>query len=241
MARGTTLATLRAMLKAELGDANEANTALDFQLNYLLANKQKDLANMYDWAFLEHRWDLSCSAGSRYLDIPSSDVRSQACTINFERPVNVQCKYNSNWINVAFGVDNSYYVVHDSDSDERSDPIQNWRFSTNSSESANADEIEIWPIPETAQTLRFTGQRTLYALTSDEHKADLDDLLVVYFVAAERMLLEERAQAQLVFTKAQQHLIRLRAGYPVTRGTVVFGKNLVSSSIQQEPKLVAIA
>ncbi len=57
MARGTTLANIRALLKSELGDAQETNDFADAEYNRLIATEQKNYANAYDWPFLQHRWD----------------------------------------------------------------------------------------------------------------------------------------------------------------------------------------
>src|SRR5204862_4370944 len=85
--RGTVLSTARTLPKADLRDAQQTNTAADLEYNYALANKQTDFALAYDWPFLEHKWDLACPAGSRYLNMPTADIRGLACTINFQRPL----------------------------------------------------------------------------------------------------------------------------------------------------------
>lgn len=214
MARGTILSTLRAYLKAELRDAQETNTTLDAEYNYALANKQRDLLLSYDWEFLKHDWDLACGAGSRYLDIPVTDTRGASVTINFERPIQVHRLYNSYYEPVAYGIGAEQYNLYEGVG-ESQDPIQAWRFATNTSEASDADEIEIWPVPVSAQTLRFSGQRNPVALTVDASKAELDDMLLVYFVAADYLAQRDQTNAPMVFKKAMDHLVRLRSGYPV--------------------------
>lgn len=225
MARGQTLATIRAKLKAELGDTQEANTFADAEYNYLLANKQMDLANAYDWPFLQHRWDLACAAGSRFLAFPSTDILGITnLTINLARPVLAERFFNTKYWKMDYGITSVQYNWRNSDRDERIDPIQRWQFATNVNEASQANKIEVWPIPVTDQVVRFTGQRQVLALTSDSDTADLDDLLLVYYVAAERLMLRDQRSAAFKLKQAEDHLTRLRAGYPTSEEPIVLGR-----------------
>lgn len=238
MSRGVVLSTVRALLKAELRDAQETNTNTDTEYNYALSNKQRDLALAYDWPFLEHDWDLSCAAGSRYLNIPTSDTRAASVTINFERPVRVSNLFGSLYNEVDYGIGIEQYNYLEGTT-EPQDPIQRWRLVTNTSEATNPDQVEIWPVPGTAQTLRFTGQRNVLTLSSDTDKADLDDLLLVYFVAADYLAMRGMTNAPAALAKAQSHLIKLRTGYPTKEcPPVVFGKQTYFE--RENIKLVAI-
>jgi hypothetical protein len=239
MARGTTLTVLLALLKAELRDAQETNSYLDTEYGYALANKQKDFALAYDWPFLKHDWDLACGVGSRYLAIPTTDSRSQVVTPNFERPMLVQRKWGQWYEPVCYGIGPEQYNLFEGTT-KRQDPIQRWQFSTNVNESSNADQIEVWPSPNTAQTLRFTGQRTVRTLSTGTDTADLDDLLLVYFVAADYLGQREQANAALVLKKANDHLIKLRASYPKPScPPTIIGKYRTYD--QPEVKLIAVA
>lgn len=221
--RGTTLANLRTRLKAEVGDAQETNTFADQEYMYLLSTKQQDLANAFDWAFLEHRWDLACAAGSRYLTLPTQDIQGLTVTPNFERPMLVERYYNIKYVPIAYGIGAQQYNWIDSNLGQTLDPIQNWRMASNVSEASNPSQIEIWPIPQTNQVIRFTGQRQVLTLSADADKADLDDLLLIYMVAAERLMLRDQKSAQFKLNQAQQHLIKLRAGYPTNNDPIKLG------------------
>ena len=212
--RGTVLSTVRTLLKAELRDAQQTNTAADLEYNYALANKQTDFALAYDWPFLEHKWDLACPAGSRYLNIPTADTRGLACTINFERPLKVSRYFSLVYTELDYKIDLSEYTYQNSDLDQRLDPVQKWQLVSNPNETANPNQVEVWPIPATNITIRFVGQRNVQALAADTDKADLDDLLLAYFVAADYLLMRQQPNATLMLKKAQEHLVRLRAGYP---------------------------
>jgi hypothetical protein len=198
---------------------------MDAEYFLALAAKQKDLALAYDWPFLKRYWDLACAPGDRYKTIPTVDIRGTAATINFERPLKVERLYNTYYNPVCYGIDSDQWNYRNSDLGHRSDPIQNWAWATNSSESVNTDQIEIWPIPSIAQTIRFSGQRNVLALTAGTDKADLDDYLLVYFVAADYLAFRNQANAPIVLKKAADHLIKLRAGYPSSQPCINFGRD----------------
>ena len=238
MSRGTALSSVRALLKAELRDTQETNSTQDTEYNYALSNKQRDFALAYDWPFLQHDWDLACAGGSRYLNIPTSDTRGVSVTINFERPVTVNNKLSSLWNETTYGIGIEQYNYLEGTANPQ-DPIRRWRMVTNTSEALNPDQVEIWPVPVTAQTLRFTGQRNVLTLTADADKADLDDLLLAYFVAADYLAFRGLENAPMALAKAQSHLIKLRSGYPtVTVPPVVFGRQPYTD--RENIKLVAI-
>lgn len=215
---------VRALLKAEIRDAQETNTTLDTEYNYLLASKQMELSSQWDWPFLKHDWDLSCTAAGRFFDIPTSDTRAQSVTINFDRPLVVSRLFNSYYEPVQYGIDLIDYNIREG-TGEAQDPIQKWQLVTNSNESANPDEIEVWPVPVTTQTLRFTGQRVVQTLASDSDKADLDHLLLVYSVAADILAMREQKNAPLMMKRAVDRLNLLRGVMPVIDKEIVFGGN----------------
>ena len=223
MSRGIALSVCRTQLKAELGDALETNSATDTRYNYLLANWQSDLANEYDWSFLKRQWDVSADSGDRYIDLPTADIRGVASTPNFERPCKVDVFYNEFYNVLCYGIGPREYNYQNSDLDERLDPIQRWQVATNTGEAANDDQIEIWPIPDTTQTLRFVGQRQVNAFAVDADKCDLDHLLLVYGVAAQQLALRNQASAGLVLKKYEARLLKVRAGMPSSDEPVVFG------------------
>lgn len=226
MSRGVTLAALVTRLKAEVGDAQEANTFADQEYKYLLATKQQDFANGYDWDFLERRWDLACAGGSRYLTLPTVDIQGATNTISFERPILVERLYNTKYAPVTYGIGSQQYNYLNSDLGQSMDPIQNWRMSSSAADAASPNQVEIWPIPQTSQVMRFTGQRALNPLLVDADKADLDDLLLIYFVAAERLLLRDQKSAAFKFKQAEDHLVKLRAAYAVNEEPIKIGARL---------------
>lgn len=227
MARGSTLASLVTMFKAEVGIDLVAGSGDDTLIKVLLSNKQLWLGDEFDWSFLEHRFDLACAVGSRFLALPTAESATgdlgASVGINFNRPHKVETKWGSKWFELGYGIGSKEFNFIDSDQALTLDPIQKWRFASNTSEAASADKVEIWPMPATAQTVRFSGQRQLLALTTNTDKADLDDLLIVLFCAAEWLQKRQSSEAQLKGQLAQSRLVRLRAGYPQRTRRCILG------------------
>ncbi len=212
------------MLKAELGYSlvSGVATADDQTLYRLLDNEQKRLAADFDWAFLDKYTDVAAGVGSRNLTLPTDIV--------FERPVRVERKFNLLWQDIEHGITDADYNISDSDLARTMDPIRKWRLKS------DGTTFEVWPIPSTAQTVRFHGQRTITSLQTagayDPTKTlDLDDLLVVLFVAANRLARAKQADAQIMLTRANDRLQMLRAsGPPITQREVILGGNQSDAS-----------
>jgi hypothetical protein len=243
MPRGVTLATLRSMLKAEIGDFSGDNSVRDAELNVLLSNKQKFLATSYDWPFLIHRWDFLCTSGTRFYSFPtttSSNAEPSALTagINFERPVRSYVKQSGFWWPVDYQQGEEDFNFYDPEMGEKAERITKWRIATNTSEASNADMIEVWPTPDTAQTLRIIGQRNVLDLSSDDHKADLDDMLLVLLVAGEKLVRLGQADAELKLSQGMDRFRTIRAMYPKKSARYVLGHADVPEEDQR--KFVAI-
>ncbi len=224
MPRGTTLANARAMLKAEIGDYAGTNAVSDAARNVQMSNMQKWFASEYDWPFLEHEWPSPVSAGSQFLTMPATDKRGMSATINFERGVLVERLYNNLYVPLDYGIGADEYNIYDYLRDGKAmDPIQRWKFSTNTVDTANSNQYEVWPVPVTAQTVRFTGQRKLLALSSDSDTLDMDDMLIVLSVAAMILMRNGTSDAQMMSQRAQRTLERLRAHYPTYDRTIILG------------------
>jgi len=226
MARGTTLANLRAMVLAEIGDYNSPNTTRQGEINTLLSDKQKWLGSEYSWPFLEQFWDQPVGANTQYPAFPTVNDSGlgETVAINFERPVLVQTFWNQIYLDMDYGIGSEEYNYLNFALQQQSDPIQRWRFRTDTSETVSPDTFEVWPVPVTPQTVRFTGQRTMLTLTANSDKADLDDMLLVYFVAGEMLLRSKQEDGNLKLGLAKQRLEKLRGAYPVRTQDVILGQ-----------------
>ncbi len=207
MPRGTTLANVLLALKAELGYNLTASvaTADDQQLYRLIDNEQKRLAADFDWAFLNKYSDVAATVAAQNLTLPTDIV--------FERPTIVERRFNNLWQDISHGITGEDYNVVDSSVGRTMDPIQKWQMNS------SGGTFEVWPIPATAQTVRFNGQRPITSLLTssayDPTKTlDLDDLLVVLYVAANRLMRMKQQDAQLMLTRAENRLQMLRVSSP---------------------------
>ena len=216
MARGTQLSVLYTMLQAELGENSQfSNTQARYY--QLLSHKQMWLANKYDFPFLEDRFDVAVPGGSRYLSFPTIDNEGVTIAMNLERGYLVERFWDNEWEELMYGIGSNEFNYLNSDQvGQTQDPIQNWRWS-------QEGQFEIWPINVMAQAIRFTGQRALDPLVSGSDTADLDDLTIVLFVAADILARSKQADAKLKLDEANARLLEQRGGYPTKPKGLVIG------------------
>jgi hypothetical protein len=196
MARGTTLADLLVMVKAECGyNLQGVATAQDQELKALLSNMQLWLWSQYQWPFLYTHADVGATAGGRYLNFPAG--------LSFDYPTEAETKWGDLWYDVAYGIKGEQYEAVDPDRGQFQDPIERWQ-------NYSATQFEVWPVPSDAQTLRFWGTATLPDLKVDSDVAALDDLLIVLFTAAEKLGRSKQKDAQNKLQRAQALFNKLR-------------------------------
>jgi len=210
--RLTTLSALFGMLQLRLG---ETQTQSFTQSRYyqLLSDKQQWLAGAYDWPFLDVKFDATAVAQGRYVAFPTQDINGVATSLNMERPLKVEVKYNNLWTPLEYGISSEEYNITDSDENVYQDPIQRWQWN-NDDTGAGVGRFEVWPVPESNQTIRFTGQRVLRALSAGTDKAELDDQVLVLSVAADLLARNKQQDAQIMMQLASERLRSIRAMYP---------------------------
>jgi len=220
------------MLKAETGKSLQTtSTTQDAEQNQIIADTQQWLSSEYDWPFLKARWDVTVAKGSRYISFPTVDDDGLTTAINFERAgqLKVYVKWNNVWQEVPYGIrEMEEYNYIDSDRGMVLDPIQRWMFD-------DQGKFEVWPMPASATTIRFVGQRVMTDLRAtvgppptwnDNALLDLDDLMVVYFAAAEYSVREEQHDMAKYYLEAgQNRMAQVRATYPLIErpATIVGG------------------
>lgn len=206
MARLTALSVLYTMLQRKLGE-NTTQTNTQARYYGLISDKQKWLANEYDFPFLEDRFDVAVGPGARYLSFPTIDNEGVTVAMNLERPYLVERFWANQWNVMDYGIGSEEFNYLNSDQGVAMDPIQRWRWSQES-------QFEIWPITVGSQVVRFTGQRALDALTSANDTADLDDEMLVLFVAGDLLMRSRQADAESCLTQAVARLNAQRGSYP---------------------------
>lgn len=198
MALGTTLAELVAALRAEIGASPSPSQGVNALAGYqqLIRRTQDRLHNDVAWSHLIIDADEALLPGERYYSFQP--------TLDYLRITSVRRKFGATWQTVFEGIVPQYYNLIDSDAGVRSDPVQRWRHYL-------TGQYEVWPIPSTAQTLRFRGVGRLRALVADTDTADLDDTLIVLFAAARKLRDLKSESADSVLAEANSHLNRLKA------------------------------
>lgn len=204
MARGTTLVALLDMLRvtAKLS-LNPAHNSDDraYQVK-LLQMEQERLWEDFDWPHLRVERQVPLQAGQRTYDTPP-DIR-------VDRIEKIECFSDGCWRVLSPNIDAQHYAAHNSDLDERSWPPRRWKIT-------EAEDIELWPISDTDADpttregyLKFTGIRDLRSLVADDDRADLDDQMLVNFVAAGLLTKSGAKDAPLKLDLATNRYARLR-------------------------------
>lgn len=240
--RNTPLSTLLTMLKAAVGDSLTVGSQLDATYKQLLADKQQWLAGEFDFSFLVQRWNVAATAGTRYYNFPTTTVSGLTSTnISFNRPVKLFVTWTNHWIEVLYGASETTefnYLNPDTNlgnwAQQALDPVQRWQ---------EVDQLrfEVWPIPVTAQTLRFVGQRQLSALSANSDTADLDDQYLVLSLAVDILSKRESKDAQIKLSYCQERLRMLKATNPVRNRQVVLGGQRMSRAQFRRVPIIAVA
>lgn len=219
MARNTTLVKLLDDLRAEARQSlNPAhNSDVRQQQIKLLQKHQQRLWEDFTWPHMRVDRQIPVQAGQRYY-APPEDMAIE----NIEA---VQVFRDGDWCTLDPQIDLRYYSVWNSDLDQRSWPPRRWDLHNG----AEGDEIEIWPIPDQNATsstldgyLSFKGIRNLQPLVADGDRADLDDLMLVAFAAADILAADGAKDAQLKLDFANDRYRKLRGRLTVKKKFKMF-------------------
>ncbi len=201
MSRGKQLQELVSQLRAETGRSQSVSVGtseLD-NLKEQIRRMQELLYDDYDWPFLRVERSVALSAGHRYYDFPSD--------LNYDRLEVVKFKFGGVFTDVERGIGFDEYSIYDSNEDERSSPVIRWDVR----EENEGGMLEVWPIPNVAGTIHFFGTKSLSPLIEDDDRADLDDRLIILFLAAEILARQNSPDARNKLDLANKRLIRLRS------------------------------
>lgn len=209
MARGATLANLVAMFKAVCGI--ELDTSItsneDARIKALLKLEQQWLLGQHAFLLGKARKEVALVAGTRYYDFPETVLDID----RLDSEVWVTVGSDPLRRSVDFGITQEDYQVWDSEAGERMDWVRKWDLVRDTATVGNPLKIEVWPIPESAQTLKLSGPLVLPPLAADGDMAALDDFLIVYFAASKYLARKGSSDASGVLTQAQAHLNSLKA------------------------------
>lgn len=198
--RGNTLINLRLMLKGECGMNLSPGVATgeDTRFNSQLSTMQQWLWSQHQWPFLYGHDDIAITPLQRFYPLPP--------TISTDYPTQWEVKWNNLWYDVENGIKGEQYEEVDPDLGQTLDPVMRWQ---NYNTPQGAQQIEVWPMPATVQTLRVWGTRTCSTLSADQDVAVLDDLLIVLFTAAQIQAKAKQRDAQALAGRAEKLWLKL--------------------------------
>jgi uncharacterized membrane protein YkvA (DUF1232 family) len=206
MARGTSLNELVTMVREEAGQSTNAALGQNAlaSLKSMIRRQQEVLWLEHPWPHMQVERAVTLAAGQRYYNFPA-DLSLH------HRIDQVSVKFESEWQSVENGITLGHYNELDPDENERQDPVRCW-------ELYEGNQLEVWPLPATnGGKLLLRGTRNLAPLVENDDLAELDDILIVMFVAAELAAKQNQENARPKLQIAQRHLTRLKAESAPTR------------------------
>lgn len=193
---GTQQQVLIQNLRALLGTTLTAAVGMDQvpALRYLLRSTQNMLWMRHDWPHLRVHKTITLAAGQRYYDVPAG--------INFTRLSDVQVFWSGKPQPVERGIEFSDYAVFNPDQDERADPVRKWDLVR---VDPTKTQIEVWPKPGVnGVLLGIKSFADLRPFNADADVCDLDDDLIVYEAAVQKLMGEESPAAKKVREDAER-------------------------------------
>lgn len=217
MARNTTLVRLLDMLRVtariSLNPAHNDNDR-PYQVQ-MLQMEQERLWEDFDWPNLRVERQIPIQAGQRYYDTPED--------LPVDRLEKIEFFSDGRWYCVDAGIGPEHYSAFNSELDERSWPTRRWAIHED-------EDIELWPISDRngdATTrdgyLKFTGIRKLRPLVDETDRCDLDDQMLVNFVAANILAGKGAKDAAKKEQTAISRYARLRGNMSPRTTTRLFG------------------
>lgn len=204
MARGVTLGEMVTSVRIESGMDPDPALSLNMEplIKELIRREYERLYEEFDWPFLRIRSDVSLQAGQRYYDIPNN--------LNLERIERVEYWWGDKWFPLVRGILMDDYNIHDSDADVRAEPAMKWDVLYTGSEA----QMEIWPVPVTnTPKIRIIGIRNFTPLTTMAALCDLDDRMIILFVASEILARKQSPEAATKQAKAVERFRTVNPAY----------------------------
>lgn len=192
MRSGVTLADLREEILIEAGFSTDAGHAVfsEQRLNQMINRTERLIAHQYEWRSMHFEEDVTVPANTRYVDLPDD--------LTFTMIDSVSVQFGSEWIDVKHGISQRERSLYNET--QRATPIQRWEVVAPGNE-----EFEVWPIGDTAQTLRFVGTKSFGAMKKDTDTCTLDADVIVMRVAAQILGRDNKEDAALLLDLSDSH------------------------------------
>lgn len=200
MAVGTQFSVLVTRLRAALKRSTSVAVGVDDldTLKTTLNHHYDLLYTQGDWPHLRKTFSKALVAGQRHYDLPDG--------LNPDRIEEADVLWGGIRTPIRQGIGVEEMQAYDSEQDERSDPVLRYDIRW----TGTSTQIEVWPIPATATTLRIKGLQAITPLVDDADLCLLDDTLVVLYAAAELAAGVGADDAEFKAQMAREHLQKLK-------------------------------
>lgn len=198
MPSGVQLRDLIRGVRAEAGHSlSEAHGQSQREtIAYLLGRKQRTLWYAHDWPMYSHFWDQTFAIGDRYINYPD--------LIDPNRVNQVAHRFDGRWVKLTHGIGLDHLTEFDSDSDERSTPLRRWQhFFMPGMQQNQLGQVELWPIPSEAGTVRFFGHQRLVDMVNDDDLCTLDSDMLILYIAGALLARSDKSDADLKIAEAE--------------------------------------
>lgn len=174
MARGKTLNELVEAVRLECRRSTDSSRSVGNRdyIEQVVRRTYETLWDENDWPMARAIRDVTMAAGQYRYDFPSD--------MDYENIRKIHTLDGSVWIPVDQGVSDRQYTHINPEDDERSSPVLRWDMI----DVGAGEQIEVWPMPDSAGTLRLRGFRNRSDLVDANDRADIDSLVIILFAAA---------------------------------------------------------
>jgi hypothetical protein len=223
--RGKTLGHVLTLLRAEarlsLNPAHNAQSR-DTQVS-AVQRVQELLCDDINWPHLRVDRYLDLQAGQRFYDVTTTlDVAGNTKNdVVVDKVDQIFVMDAGEWRPLSPQIGRGEYAQFQSDRDQRSWPVHNWRLYED-------EQVEIWPVPsESADTTSLEGRLKIVAyrkcrpLVADSDICDLDDRLLALFAAVE--FIPDEKLARYKSDLANRRLLKLTGNLVKERRFRMFG------------------
>jgi len=178
------------------------------RLDQMIARNERMMAREHEWPGIHFEEEVSVSANEQYVNMPDD--------INYTDIKTVHVAYGDDLLPVRYGIGARERSIYNST--QRATPIMRWEVVP-----PGTDEFEVWPIGNVAQTLLFSGQKSIGVFEDDSDTCTLDADVIVLRVAAEILGRDQKQDAGLKLEMAQRLTNNILKGQSATREQVNMG------------------
>jgi hypothetical protein len=194
MRNGVSLAVIRNEVLIEAGYSTEAGHAAysKERIDQLINRQERRLAldPSLDWPALKFEQSVTIAANSRYGNLPSD--------ITFTMISTAHVAFGDDWLPLYHGIEMEHRSIYNEN--QRAEPVMRWEI-----QHPGDAQFEVWPVPSTVQTIRFSGQKAFGAMARDDDTCAIDADVLVMTVAAQILGRDRKEDAALLMEQGMEH------------------------------------